>query len=118
MEAVTRSWPSPEPICLRWEFPLWRQDESLDPNALKDGKPTRQFPEKLGKFQVQKQQILEELASGVKTKTRLKNMLNTNGTIIKDLVETLMEDGLIREIDIQTTGGKATGYELFTTTQT
>src|SRR5262245_23781263 len=38
MEAVVRSWPPVEPICLRWEFPLWKPvkaEEGLDPKALR-----------------------------------------------------------------------------------
>lgn len=35
MEAKVRSFPEPEPLVLRWVFPLWVPDESLDPAALK-----------------------------------------------------------------------------------
>lgn len=35
VEAVTRSWPSPPPVVIRQEFPLWLPDPSLDPAALK-----------------------------------------------------------------------------------
>jgi len=35
MEAAVRSWPPKEPICLRWAWPLWMPDESLDPTALR-----------------------------------------------------------------------------------
>jgi len=34
---AARSWPPPKPICLRWEYPLFRVDESLDPADLKKG---------------------------------------------------------------------------------
>lgn len=35
VEAATRSWRRLEPFCLRWEFPLWLLDETLDPTAIK-----------------------------------------------------------------------------------
>ncbi|MBN2641373.1 MAG: AAA family ATPase [Victivallales bacterium] len=38
LEAAVRSWPPREPMCLRWEFPLWYPASELDPYALQ-GKP-------------------------------------------------------------------------------
>ena len=37
MESVVRSFPSTGPICLRWSWPVWNRDDSLDPSEL-DGK--------------------------------------------------------------------------------
>lgn len=37
MESVVRSFPSVDPICLRWSWPVWDRDDSLDPSEL-DGK--------------------------------------------------------------------------------
>ena len=37
MESVVRSFPSVAPICLRWSWPVWNRDDSLDPAEL-DGK--------------------------------------------------------------------------------
>jgi hypothetical protein len=41
MEAEVRSFPRPEPVTLRWEFPLWVPDGSLDPSKLA-GRMTKQ----------------------------------------------------------------------------
>ncbi len=35
VEATCRSFAKPEPFVARWEFPLWRRAEELDPDALK-----------------------------------------------------------------------------------
>ena len=35
MDCVTRSWAVPEPLVLRWDFPLWSPDDDLDPSRLK-----------------------------------------------------------------------------------
>jgi hypothetical protein len=35
MEARLRSWKSPEPLCLRWNYPAWTPAPELDPNRLK-----------------------------------------------------------------------------------
>lgn len=37
MESVVRSFPLTGPICLRWSWPVWNRDDSLDPSEL-DGK--------------------------------------------------------------------------------
>ena len=42
MDAVVRSFPPPEPICLRWQFPVWTIADDLDPTALK--RPTSRRP--------------------------------------------------------------------------
>ncbi len=34
LDAAVRSWPPVEPRCLRWTFPVWNPDDSLDPEAL------------------------------------------------------------------------------------
>jgi hypothetical protein len=41
LEAAVRSWAPVEPICLRWNFPVWTHDESLDPEALRLDWPKR-----------------------------------------------------------------------------
>lgn len=41
LDAVVRSWPPIEPRCLRWTFPVWTPDDSLDPTALRPERPRR-----------------------------------------------------------------------------
>lgn len=41
MDAATRSWPPLGPLCLRWEFPLFIEDPTLDPALLKPDRPKR-----------------------------------------------------------------------------
>ena len=38
LDAAVRSWKPVEPVCLRWEFPTWTIDESLDPTDLRKAK--------------------------------------------------------------------------------
>jgi hypothetical protein len=46
-DAVVRSWPPVAPRCLRWQFPLWEPDDTLDPEALRQERPRRrEKPEK------------------------------------------------------------------------
>lgn len=36
IEGEVRSWPRPEPVVLKWDFPVWVVDSDLDPRALRD----------------------------------------------------------------------------------
>jgi len=42
LEAAARSWPPVEPIALRWQWPLWKLADELDPKLLKSERPTAQ----------------------------------------------------------------------------
>lgn len=46
LEAAVRSWPPVDPLGLRWQFPIWTPDFSLDPNSLKSEHPRRRPKEK------------------------------------------------------------------------
>ena len=41
LDAAVRSWPPIEPRCLRWTFPVWTPDDTLDPAALRPDRPRR-----------------------------------------------------------------------------
>ncbi len=41
LDAAVRSWAPIDPVCLRWKFPVWSVDESLDPAALKSERPAK-----------------------------------------------------------------------------
>lgn len=41
LDAAVRSWPPIQPVCLRWSFPVWNVDHSLDPELLKPERPRR-----------------------------------------------------------------------------
>lgn len=41
LDAAVRSWPPIAPTCLRWSFPVWTVDDTLDPEALKSERPSK-----------------------------------------------------------------------------
>jgi hypothetical protein len=41
VDAAVRSWHPIDPICLRWSFPVWNLDESLDPESLRPERPRK-----------------------------------------------------------------------------
>jgi hypothetical protein len=42
LEAVARSWPPLDPICLRWTYPVWNLARELDPTKLREDNRRRQ----------------------------------------------------------------------------
>jgi AAA domain len=47
VDAAVRSWHPIDPICLRWSFPVWNVDESLDPGCLRSERPRKRTKPKL-----------------------------------------------------------------------
>jgi hypothetical protein len=45
LDAAVRSWPPVSPRCLRWTFPVWTPDDSLDPALLRPERPRRRVKE-------------------------------------------------------------------------
>ncbi len=41
LDAAVRSWAPIDPVCLRWSFPVWNVDESLDPANLRKEKGSK-----------------------------------------------------------------------------
>jgi hypothetical protein len=41
LDAAVRSWPPIDPACLRWDFPVWSVDNTLDPASLKNERPSK-----------------------------------------------------------------------------
>lgn len=46
LDAAVRSWRPINPICLRWDFPVWNEEHGLDPRLLRPDGPTRRKREK------------------------------------------------------------------------
>jgi hypothetical protein len=42
LEAAVRSWAPVDPMCLRWQFPIWTPAPDLDPGQLRSERPKRQ----------------------------------------------------------------------------
>lgn len=57
LEAATRSFPPPSPVCLRWDFPRWELAQELDPKRLHGVKPARS--EGTDKKEVNEEDVIE-----------------------------------------------------------
>ena len=104
MESVVRSFKSVEPICLRWQWPLWERDDSLDPNDL-DGKAELKTPRNGCEEALAMRKIVERIPSLIdpekpEPKTafvgRLQELYSLSRTRARSLVDEAMDLGYIK----------------------
>ncbi len=62
LDAAVRSWAPIEPVCLRWSFPVWNVDESLDPANLRKERPAKRKEEKPSEPMTEPQWTVEMFA--------------------------------------------------------
>lgn len=110
LEAVTRSFQSPQPFCLRFDYPLWVVDESLDPKQLKDNSPRRGRTSAAVDPKPQAERIADEFLALLKqqgplSKTKLKTLAHCNSTVAGDALDLLIEQGRI-EVREKSSGNK------------
>ena len=81
MEAAARSWPPLEPLCLRWEFPIFSEDTSLDPTLLRPERPRTTEKERSARLAADVERILELLRKSTEPLTRneIRDRLGLNG---------------------------------------
>lgn len=119
VEAAVRSWPPLEPLALRWSFPLWEPDESIDPGAAvavakraeRSGVPFD--PAKPSKFQVTVAAIEAAIEEhGPLTKRKVQGLVSAGVQTVKDAIDLLLENGRIEEIEMEMHNGKQSAYRI------
>lgn len=105
VEAALRSFPPIEPICLKFEWPIWKLAGDLDPAELKTEKPKPNLERVASK-------ILIALQDGPKTVTKLKTIIGRNPAIIADAVEILLAKQEVTRCIIKMRNGEYDGFEL------
>ncbi len=111
LEAVVRSFAPVEPLALRWTFPLWTADDSLDPAQLR-GRLTRGEERQLDKDGEGKAEILEFLAEGAKTTRAIRGHLCCGQPRCDRLLAMLQRDKQIGAEEFTGNGGKQKRYFL------
>ena len=105
LEAAVRSWPPVEPLCLKWEFPVWRRNDSFDAMALKTAQPKQTLNQIADR-------VLSALSDGPQTKNKLRERARVSGANAGDAIELLLERGHIEAVDVPTKRGNRTGFRV------
>jgi hypothetical protein len=112
MEGVLRSFAPMPAIPLRWEFPLWRPDDGLDPTALKGARPKGEERQN-AKDTEGADQILAVLHRGPATISQLREKTGGMGEgRVKRLVWRLESEGKVIHRDVTVRGNATKEYLL------
>lgn len=104
MDSVVRSFPSHDPICLRWNWPLWNRDDTLNPEDL-EGKMELKGPKRGAEAAVEEENVLNKIRSLVdedkpQAKTefvrKLQQAFDLTRTRARELVDEAIELGYLK----------------------
>ncbi len=121
LDAATRSWPPVSPVCLRWDFPIWRPALELDPTALlrfrRKPKPAAEGQEEAKRqrkevnLAVAKRKILHALSvadpdrQGI-SYTKLRKRSGVGGNLFGPAITSLLDEKEIEEDKGEVASGK------------
>ena len=104
MDSVVRSFRSTSPVCLRWDFPLWKRDDSLDPSQLEGVAEPKRV--KVGtdaalekkNYLKHIRELLDDEASVPKTvfTTRIEERCNVSNHRARDILEEALDLGYLK----------------------
>ena len=99
MEAAVRSFAPVQPIGLRWDFPVWQVDDTLDPHALK-GRNGRAAQERSERDEHDRKAIVAALLKEPMTARQVRTLIKCGKDRVQTLLDGLLADGHIgwREI--------------------
>lgn len=110
MESVVRSFASVKPLCLRWNWPLWNPDGSLNPDEL-EGKQEARMPKRGTEAAVETENWVERVPSLVdperpESKTlfvsRIEKIANVSRTKARLIFDSAIDLGYIKCERIET----------------
>lgn len=110
MDSVVRSFPSNPPVCLRWDYPIWNVDTSLDPNDLDGSEVIVPKPKKqdIGELASMVAEIIPQSgAARTQFVTTIQAQLNVGRDKARQAINVALELGLLEQItETDTESGK------------
>ena len=116
LDAAVRSWPPIDPICLRWDFPIWTPDAMLDPTALRGDRSKKRKDDKPAEPEWDVERFIESfITTEPTTQAELRegaaNEPGLSWRRISDLLQIAETRGLIERVKLPGRGGPV-GYIL------
>lgn len=111
LDAALRSFAPIEPLPLRWEFPLWRADESVDPAKLK-GNQTKGEQRQSDRDRKGFDAILAALLDGPLTERAIRKAVGMGKERAERLLDMLESQGHIESQTVDVNGNEATEYRI------
>jgi hypothetical protein len=111
LEAVVRSFPPVPPLPLRWEFPLWVADTTLDPNLVR-GRLNKSEEKQLDKDKVAKDKILAVLVKEPQNARFLRGVIGAGPDRTNRLLDALEAAEAVEWEEVKAKGGTQRVYRL------
>ncbi len=111
LEAVVRSFPPVEPLPLRWTFPVWRPDESLDPTKVR-GRMTKQEERQSDKDKDGVDKLRAALAKGPATMKVLRGITGLSKGRVERLLDVMESKGEVAWTEIKKRGNECREYRI------
>jgi hypothetical protein len=116
LEAAVRSWPPVKPLCLAWEFPLWKPAPEFDPSQLKGGLRPRTRAEKERERTAQAKADDADVLVTLDRLTERKGQTPSRNSVLEETpiskpratraVGRLLDDGVVEELEIVVATGR------------
>lgn len=108
LAAAVRSFPPLEPMVLRWEFPLWRLDASLNPTRLANELSRKQRDRETEA----REAILKMLQEESATARQLRDHTSFSADRVTKTINKLKNEGLVGDRTVDRFGNKCSEYFL------
>lgn len=119
LEAVVRSFPPVDPVCIRWEFPTWTLATDADPRRLRDSRAVQEQARREhreARLETDRRAIVEVLRKYPEgeTKTAISNACGMSRERFGPALASLLGDGNVTPVPILKSGKKTPieGYRL------
>lgn len=100
LDAAVRSWPPVQSLCLRWDFPLWRRDDTLDPTQLRRERSSKRSRSDDQAETWTAERFVEAFVSTPATKQAIVDLAKTAGISNREagrLITLAKSEGLLRQ---------------------
>ena len=111
LDAAVRSFKPVEPLALRWEFPLWIPDDSIDVGQLK-GLKTRTEERQAANDKAGIDQIVTALLEGPATARALRELTGFGKDRLQRLLDKMVFEGHLSTEEIKVRNNKCKQYQL------
>ncbi|MFM9962883.1 MAG: AAA family ATPase, partial [Planctomycetaceae bacterium] len=109
MEAAARSWPPLKPLCLRWEWPLFSEDTTLDPSLLKPERSKTTEQQRSARLAADVERLMELLQKANQPLTRgeIRDRLGLNSTNFKTAFAEVLQQNLVNQTTKKSGNGRS-----------
>ncbi|MGH2600841.1 MAG: AAA family ATPase [Dehalococcoidia bacterium] len=112
LDAVLRTWPPVDPLVLRWEYPIWRPADGMDPDLLAQGPTAQTGRQKIDDDAGTREVVAALVKHGPMTRRALRAKTGIGDDRITRLLDILESGERITSREVRGRGGATKEYRL------